>query len=85
MNYREQIVLTANTLYDAVEPKAIWKPLYASLKDEISSGEPQRDAVDMVLFVLRSFHTEDEEIRIVHSPLVFSALVENLEVSSLLF
>lgn len=81
MNYYGQIILTANTLYDAVEPKAIWKPLYVSVKDEITSGGSRRDAIDMVLFILRTFHSEDEEIRSVHLPLVFSALVENLEVS----
>ncbi len=76
-----QILLTANTLYDAVEPKAIWKPLFVSLKEEITSGGPRRDSTDMVIFILRTFYSEDEEIRSLHLPLVFSALVENLEVS----
>ena len=40
-----QVLLTAHSLYDAVEPKAIWKHLYKEVRKEILTCEDQRKVI----------------------------------------
>ncbi|KAI5120784.1 hypothetical protein M0805_002411 [Coniferiporia weirii] len=75
----EDILITANTLYEAVEPQAIWKELFQTTRKEIIGGNVERECIDMLLFVLKTFRVEDDEVQNVHLPLLFCALIEKLE------
>ncbi|KAI0348103.1 hypothetical protein BDW22DRAFT_1350250 [Trametopsis cervina] len=81
----EEATMTASTLYEAVEPQALWKELlHAVLKDLV----PERsgcEGVRMVQYILTTYHTHDEEIEAIHLPIVFTAILEALKtnVSSL--
>jgi len=41
-------------------------------------------AIRLSHFILKTLHTRDEEIQVVHLPIVFSALCEALQVGKLL-
>ncbi|KAH8110602.1 Dopey, N-terminal-domain-containing protein [Phellopilus nigrolimitatus] len=75
----EDILITANTLYEAMEPRAIWRRLFQSVRKEIIENETQKECIDMMLFVLKTFRVDEDEIQNVHLPLLFCALVEKLE------
>ena len=36
-------MITANTLYEAVEPKATWKHLFKALRNELSESSTSRE------------------------------------------
>ncbi|KAI9513117.1 Dopey, N-terminal-domain-containing protein [Russula earlei] len=72
----EDAVMTASTLYEAVEPHIVWKQLLMAILNELTG----RWAVRLTRFILKSIHVRDEEIQVVHLPIVFSALCEALQV-----
>ncbi|KAF9067320.1 Dopey, N-terminal-domain-containing protein [Rhodocollybia butyracea] len=75
----EDVSMTANTLYDAVEPHIIWRRLLTTVFQEIVGHTDQFEAIDMVLFILRTF-SQDEEAQTVHFPLMFSAVMDLLDI-----
>jgi hypothetical protein len=44
---------------------------------------PLTQAIRLTHFILKTLHVRDEEIQVVHLPLVFSALCEALQVGNL--
>ncbi|TDL26444.1 hypothetical protein BD410DRAFT_521497 [Rickenella mellea] len=75
----EDLLITANSLYEAVEPRAVWKRLFESMRREITATEvASQEAIEMTIFILKNFRQRDEEIQSIHLPLVFSAIVEIL-------
>ncbi|KAJ3809392.1 Dopey, N-terminal-domain-containing protein [Lentinula aff. lateritia] len=76
---QEDISMTANTLYEAVEPHIIWRRLLSAVFQEIVSGDQQFEAIDMILFILNTF-SQDEEVQTIHFPLIFAAVVDLLEI-----
>ncbi|THH09322.1 hypothetical protein EW145_g2101 [Phellinidium pouzarii] len=75
----EDILITANTLYESVELRAVWKQLFKTVRDEILNSETERTCIDVLLFVLKNFRVEDDEVQNIHLPLIFCALVEKIE------
>ncbi|EJC98757.1 uncharacterized protein FOMMEDRAFT_170958 [Fomitiporia mediterranea MF3/22] len=75
----EEILVTANTLYEAVEPRAIWKQLFKAVRNEVLNTTSETECIGMLLFVLKTFRMEDDEVQKLHLPLVFCALMEKLE------
>ncbi|KAG6336234.1 hypothetical protein ID866_2853 [Astraeus odoratus] len=73
----EDIVMTASTLLEAVEPSMLWKQLLSSIFDAIKDSG-RLEAVHLTLFLLRELPVHDEEVRSVHLPVVFAALLEKL-------
>lgn len=91
------MIMTASSLYEAVEPHVIWKQLLSSFVAEIlGDGKNfevriechlfcsvltcQAQAIHMALFMLRTFHVHDEEIQGLHFPVIFSAIMNVLNV-----
>ncbi|KZT72967.1 hypothetical protein DAEQUDRAFT_808918 [Daedalea quercina L-15889] len=74
----DDISMTASTLYEAVEPHLLWKRMYAIIYSEITSQDVRCEGCDMVTYILSTFHSQDEEIEIVHLPVVFAAVAELL-------
>lgn len=93
--------MTASTLYEAVEPHALWKELLQATVNDIASPEDHSEviiltcprflhlmhlqAIRMVRYILATFHTHDEEIEAVHLPICFCAILETLTVRSRTF
>ncbi|KAJ3774387.1 Dopey, N-terminal-domain-containing protein [Lentinula raphanica] len=75
----EDISMTANTLYEAVEPHIIWRQLLNAVFKEITDDVQQFEAIDMMLFILKTF-SQDEEVQTIHFPLIFAALVDLLQI-----
>lgn len=92
------MVVTAGTLYEAVEPHLIWKQLLTSVIADITGdgtsvevlviipgldvvSEHHSQAIRMVMFILKTFSLQDEEIQLIHLPVVFSAIMDVLNVS----
>ena len=80
----EEMTMTACTLYEAVEPDALWKQLLKTVLDDLSSNTSSCDGINMVHHILCNFHKHDEEMETIHLPIVFTALLEALNVSDLL-
>ncbi|KAH8991959.1 Dopey, N-terminal-domain-containing protein [Lactarius akahatsu] len=73
------VVMTASTLYEAVEPHIVWKQLLNTILNELTGDGMQNEAVRLARFILKTIHVRDEEIQTVHLPIVFSALCEALQ------
>src|SRR5215217_6841038 len=67
--------MTASTLYEALEPEIIWKPLLLAIFKEISTENSQSEALQLALFIIKTF-THDEEIQTHHFPLLVSCLLD---------
>ncbi|KAG7099897.1 hypothetical protein E1B28_001698 [Marasmius oreades] len=72
---KEDVAMTASTLYEAAEPQMIWKQLLSAVFDDITGESEHFEAIDMVIFVLTTF-TQDEEIQTIHLPLIFTAILD---------
>ncbi|KAG8219398.1 Dopey, N-terminal-domain-containing protein [Butyriboletus roseoflavus] len=75
---REDITMTASTLLEAAEPSILWKHLLKAILSAINSSEHQLEAISLTLFLLRSLPVQDEEVRSIHLPVIFAALMEAL-------
>ncbi|KIK71711.1 hypothetical protein GYMLUDRAFT_33858 [Collybiopsis luxurians FD-317 M1] len=75
----EDISMTANTLYEAVEPHIIWRRLLPAIFQDIVEDRVQFEAIDMVTFMLKTF-SQDEEIQTIHLPIIFAGLVDLLDI-----
>ncbi|KAI0095247.1 Dopey, N-terminal-domain-containing protein [Irpex rosettiformis] len=74
----EEMKITASTLYEAVEPHAMWKEFLNTMLTDILSEKPSQQGIQMVRYVLVTHHTHDEEIEAIHLPIVFTATLEAL-------
>ncbi|KAJ3545543.1 hypothetical protein NM688_g5613 [Phlebia brevispora] len=74
----DDMSMTAATLYEAIEPHALWKELLQVAISDIVAAEDRSDGVYMVKYILATFHTHDEEIESLHLPVCFTAISETL-------
>ncbi|KAG8967964.1 hypothetical protein FRC03_008985 [Tulasnella sp. 419] len=72
------LMMTANTLYEAVEPFALWKQLFISTMEGLSDNRLLGKSMRVVLFMLKSFPLRDEEVLRIHLPLLLMATSEAL-------
>ncbi|KAJ7204429.1 Dopey, N-terminal-domain-containing protein [Mycena pura] len=77
----EDVTMTASTLYEAVEPHVLWKQLLSAVFDEITGDGTQTEAIDMALFILRTF-PQEEEIQTIHLPIIFTSLTDLLDIET---
>ncbi|KAJ2917856.1 hypothetical protein MD484_g2573, partial [Candolleomyces efflorescens] len=75
----EDLIMTASTLYEALEPEILWKPLLTAIFKEISGDGAQTEALDLALFILETF-THDEEIQANHFPTIIAGLLDLLDI-----
>ncbi|KAG9313948.1 Dopey, N-terminal-domain-containing protein [Chiua virens] len=75
---KEDITMTASTLLEAAEPSILWKHLLKSILNAINSGEDQFEAISLTLFLLHSLPVQDDEVKSIHLPIIFAALMETL-------
>ncbi|KAF7307364.1 Dopey-N domain-containing protein [Mycena indigotica] len=75
----EEVTMTASTLYEAVEPPVLWKQLLGAVFNEISGTGTETEAIEMILFVLKTF-VQDEEVRTIHLPIIFASLVDLVDI-----
>ncbi|TFK26748.1 hypothetical protein FA15DRAFT_255211 [Coprinopsis marcescibilis] len=75
----DDLVMTASTLYEALEPEILWKPLLSAIFKELSSETSATEAIQLALFVIRTF-THDEEIQTNHFPVVIAGLLDFLSI-----
>ncbi|KAI6154002.1 Dopey, N-terminal-domain-containing protein [Pisolithus tinctorius] len=73
----DDVAMTASTLLEAVEPSILWRQLFRSILHSIDDGK-RLEAIHLTLFLLRELQVHDDEVRSVHLPIVFAALVEKL-------
>ncbi|EGO05284.1 hypothetical protein SERLA73DRAFT_82881 [Serpula lacrymans var. lacrymans S7.3] len=74
----DDMLMTASTLYEAIEPDIIWKQLLNSAMEDITGDGTHFEAIDMILFILRTFPVHDEDIQGLHLPVVFGAVMDVL-------
>lgn len=73
--------MTASTLYEAVEPHAVWRKLFAAIVVEIVDPTSKSlEGLDLALFVLKTFPTQDEEVQLIHLVIVFCGVLDVLAV-----
>ncbi|KAI0690744.1 Dopey, N-terminal-domain-containing protein [Cytidiella melzeri] len=76
----EEMRITANTLYEAVEPQSLWKELVGAVLTDIVTEKTNCEGIRMVQYVLAAYHTRDEEIESIHFPIAFASILEMLNV-----
>ncbi|KAF9056037.1 Dopey, N-terminal-domain-containing protein [Panaeolus papilionaceus] len=74
-DHGEDLSMTANTLYEAVEPQMLWKDLLSTVFEEISGKGDVVEGLKLVRFILKSF-THDEEMQTIHFPVIFAAILD---------
>ncbi|KAI0081169.1 hypothetical protein K474DRAFT_1768894 [Panus rudis PR-1116 ss-1] len=74
----EEMTMTASTVYEAVEPHALWRQLLRSMLADIAADPSPCQGLKLVQHILTSYHTHDEEIETIHLPIVFLAVLEAL-------
>lgn len=75
---------TAKMLFEAVDPFALYRQFYLAICEEIKvkgtddAGiiPDSESAIALLRFIFTSFRVHDEESRVVHLPILFSAIVE---------
>ncbi|KAG8881950.1 hypothetical protein FRB98_004046 [Tulasnella sp. 332] len=75
------LLMSVNTLYEAIDPIALWRPLFAGIFDALTSHSADNEAIQMSRFVLNSFRAHDEEVARFHLPLIFMSLAELLRMT----
>ncbi|KAI0660570.1 Dopey, N-terminal-domain-containing protein [Cubamyces menziesii] len=70
----DDLSMTGSTLYEAVEPHALWSRLLSAMLADLKPGQCNREGCAMVKYLLQSFHSHDEEIETIHLPIVFNAI-----------
>ncbi|KAH8835109.1 Dopey, N-terminal-domain-containing protein [Flagelloscypha sp. PMI_526] len=73
----DEIIMTASSLYDAIEPQLLWKVMLKLILSELNSGDENIPAISLAIFLLSNF-TQDEENQTIHLPVIFSGLVDAL-------
>ncbi|KDQ63058.1 hypothetical protein JAAARDRAFT_53285 [Jaapia argillacea MUCL 33604] len=76
MDSGEEMLLSASSLYEAVEPHCLWRQVLSSVLSELWDGSGT-EAIGMAKFILVTFR-HDEEIQTIHLPMVFCAVMEVL-------
>ena len=76
-----QILIAASALYEAVEPNAVWRQLFNTVRDEILGATQTHEGTKLIEFILHTFRAHDEEVQRIHLPLCFTAFLELLSVS----
>ncbi|GJE86225.1 Dopey, N-terminal-domain-containing protein [Phanerochaete sordida] len=74
----DEMALTASTLYEAVEPLALWKQLMNAVLSDVCAEDDQYEGIRMVAYIVATFHSHDEEIEALHLPVCFAATLEVL-------
>ncbi|THG95919.1 hypothetical protein EW026_g5825 [Hermanssonia centrifuga] len=74
----EDMVMTASTLYEAIEPHSLWKEFLNAVMADVLSEKGCSEGIVMVRHILVKYHTHDEEIETIHLPVVFAAILETL-------
>ncbi|KAK2464744.1 hypothetical protein APHAL10511_003162 [Amanita phalloides] len=74
----EDMMMTASTLYDAVEPQIAWKMLLTNLFDDLLSDGTKVEGALMIQFILNSY-VQDEEITTVHLPVICAGIVDMVD------
>lgn len=75
------MLLAANSLYDSVEPLLVWKQFFSIVRREFLGSDPSGcGSMSMVQFVLDRFRTQEDEVKDMHLPILFSAYLELLMV-----
>ncbi|KAG2022683.1 hypothetical protein CC2G_000411 [Coprinopsis cinerea AmutBmut pab1-1] len=75
----DDLVMTASTLYEALEPEILWKPLLGAIFKELSEENGSTEALQLALFIIKTF-THDEEIQTYHFPVLISSLLDFLSI-----
>ncbi|KAJ3516253.1 hypothetical protein NLJ89_g1234 [Agrocybe chaxingu] len=75
----EDLTMTANTLYEAVEPQLLWKHLLSAIFKDMTGDATETEATRLIRFILKSF-SQDEEVQTIHLPVVFSAIIDLMAV-----
>ncbi|GBE77521.1 hypothetical protein SCP_0103960 [Sparassis crispa] len=76
----DDLTMTANTLYEAVEPQLLWKEFFSIVFVDLISDGSHFEGFNMVKYLLATLHTRDEEIEHVHLPVGLCAILELLTV-----
>ncbi|KAI9057020.1 hypothetical protein FKP32DRAFT_1598504 [Trametes sanguinea] len=73
-NDGDDLSMTGSTLYEAVEPHALWSRLLGVVLADLDRKQGYREGCAMVKYLLQTFHSHDEEIETLHLPIVFNAI-----------
>ncbi|KAH9858301.1 Dopey, N-terminal-domain-containing protein [Lenzites betulinus] len=76
----DDLSMTGSTLYEAVEPHALWNRLLSVVIADLTNRRAHSEGCAMVQYLLHTFHSHDEEIEAVHFPVVFSAILAALTI-----
>ncbi|KIL71408.1 hypothetical protein M378DRAFT_188883 [Amanita muscaria Koide BX008] len=71
----EDMMMTPSSLYEAVEPHILWRQLLKSTFEDLVGDGTKVEAIQMILFILKTF-SQDEEMVTIHLPVLYAGIAD---------
>ncbi|PWN52444.1 hypothetical protein IE53DRAFT_367211 [Violaceomyces palustris] len=90
----DDLLTTGRMLFEVIDPFVCYRQFFLAIKRQLVGNDasepghgqeesyPPDSAIQLLCFVLKTFRVHDEESRQIHLPLLFSSLVEMLEIQA---
>lgn len=87
-----QTILTAQLLYDALDPMLLWRQIHRSVQSSLRETEPDATSnpshrsdtatrdLELVRFVIKTFKIRDEEVQRLYAPVVAFSTISQIAV-----
>lgn len=72
---QDELLLTANILFDSLDPFTTWKSIYESISLYADQAKGTDDSLALIKFILATFRLHDEELLRIHIPLMSTSLI----------
>ncbi|MBW0470508.1 hypothetical protein O181_010223, partial [Austropuccinia psidii MF-1] len=79
---QDELLLTANMLFDSLDPFITWKSLFETVNNYIIHHNANEDCLDLIKFIITTFRIHDEEHLRIHIPLVAYALIDIVDAAT---
>lgn len=80
---QDEMLLTANMLFDALDPHTTWKTLFLAAHAYALTDRPTSDSLSLIRFILKTFRINDEELIRMHIPLLAFVLIDIVDTCKL--
>ncbi|KAG0147859.1 hypothetical protein CROQUDRAFT_42250 [Cronartium quercuum f. sp. fusiforme G11] len=80
---QDELLLTANMLFDALDLYTTWKTLFNSAYEYAVLDQSPSDCLSLIKFITQTFRMNDEELLRIHVPIMAFALIDIVDVSKL--
>ncbi|GAA98597.1 hypothetical protein E5Q_05284 [Mixia osmundae IAM 14324] len=75
----DELLMTANTLFEALDPYLLWQALFRATEREMALPEDQStSAFDLIVYIVDNFRLHDDEMLRLHLPILAFSLIDRV-------